>query len=142
MDELLRLGFIPSRQVNADQYRGALAEQGIAVPPDYLDFMRFTHPGPVNFGFKFHSADDNAEWEGQVTEFADYSQSHEDLLQALIGVQNRPMLPIAVDAGGNNILLSLDESSTGVYDLNYSTGTLSEIAPSFEAFVSRLYPID
>lgn len=139
MDELERLGFHLTRTVDREKYNATITAAGLFLPSDYLLFLGRTLVEPVSLCYKFVPSASNDEWEGQVTEFADYSANPIELTAAIVRPSGRAMLPIASDAGGNWLLLNLDRNDPAVYDLASSSGALSAVAPTFSSFLRLLY---
>lgn len=94
------------------------------------------------FGFKFRRGPSRDEWEGQVERFYDYGKDPRMLDRSLLKSDERILLPIASDAGGNEILLDLSAAGQPVVDHDYQTGELSIIAPTFDAFIDSLYDVE
>lgn len=139
MEELEALWFVRVRSTPQTLFAAGLSSEGLSLPEDYLDFLNFVAPARINLGFRFCHADSHEEWEGQVSEFVDYSTRPQLLADAVIQLGELRLLPIAADAGGNFVYLNLRPGNHAVVDQDYRTGTLSVIANSFSEFVRLLY---
>jgi hypothetical protein len=139
LDEFDRLGFRLTHPIDREKFNAVVAAAGLFLPPDYLQFVGYSLTGADTFVYRFISAKSNAEWEGQVAEFADYSAGPCELVAAVVRSMEKVMLPIAADAGGNWLLLHLDQDDPAVYDLDYSSGDLSAVAPTFQSFLHLLH---
>lgn len=139
MDEFDRLGFRLTHPIDREKYHAVVAAAGLFLPPDYLQFVGYSLSRPETFVYRFKSAKSNAEWEGQVAAFDDYSARPSELVAAVVRRKGNVMLPIAADAGGNWLLLHLDQGDPAVYDLDYSSCDLSAVAPSFTSFLGLLH---
>jgi hypothetical protein len=139
MRDMTELGFLPAKGfgtlvVDLDGTR-------VPLPDEYVSFQSFRPPASLELGFAFINAE-GEQWEGQVVEFMKYKQ--ETINQRVVrpSKYDLPLLPIAVDAGGNYLFLVLCRNPMPVVELNYSSGLLSTVANSFGEFLDRLYQVE
>jgi hypothetical protein len=147
MKALLDLGFTRYRSLDPVFSQQFLKQTGYTIPSGYLEFLCFRQPTPITLAFKFIRSD-GLDWEGCVSEFDDIVPTGGDLT----GLENclirrpdspsRAFLPIGSDPGGNLICIELSKPGQPVVDIDYGSGEICDIAPSFDAFVNALYRID
>ncbi|MCC9607730.1 SMI1/KNR4 family protein [Blastopirellula sp. JC732] len=141
MRKLEELGF--SRGTRHAGLVVALESGETALPADYIAFLSYEAPSDLELGFKFVQADAKQQWEGQVVEFMRYESGGIDsAVMAPTDDEDRKLLPIAADAGGNYLYLDLMTSPMRVVDVSYETGTISQVASSFGEFIDILYTLD
>ena len=142
MRRLAQLGFVARRRIESDLIADSVRKQGLDLPSAYVQFLCFSPPKGKIFGFKFKRGTGGEEWEGQVNTFFDYAENPAVLEPSILRSHSRLLLPIACDAGGNEIYIDMLSKGQVVVDHDYQTGELSIIAPNFEAFVDGLYEIE
>lgn len=139
---LEQLGFSLRHAIGPAWFAEVSKQTSIALPNSYVQFLAYAPPAHRMFAFKFHRGADNVEWEGQVERFFDYGRDLKTLEKSLLRSDDHLLLPIANDAGGNEVLLDLLSPEQPVVDHDYQTGELSIIASTFEAFMNSLYSVE
>ena len=142
MRPLDQLGFVPRAAESAKALNSFLQHTSLSIPESYIQSLGFMPPNGRMFGFKFRREKGGEEWEGQVERFYDYGSQPTLLENSILRPGDRRLLPIATDAGGNELFLDLHSPGQPVIDQDYQTGQLCTIAPSFEAFIDGLYDVD
>lgn len=142
MRSLNELGFVPRDNDSARELTNFLGHTSLVIPTSYVQFLGHIPPKGRMFGFKFRREIGGEEWEGQVERFFDYGSQPNLLEDSILRPDDRVLLPIASDAGGNELFLDLHAVGQPVIDHDYQTGQLSAIAPTFEAFIDSLYEIE
>jgi hypothetical protein len=137
MRNLEELGFIKTK--SAVHLKLRILGREIKLPPDYLHFLLYEPPQRLNLVFEFVRSDTQEVWEGQVTEFVRYD--NRSISDALVKPSWSPetyLLPIAVDAGGNELYLNVSADPMPVIDVDYGSGAVSIVAPTFGEFIDLL----
>jgi len=140
---LTELNFVRYRTIDPIAARLFFAETSFRLPDSYIEFLSYRSATNTAFTFRFVRAN-GEEWEGCVTEFhnvAPFDDALDKLSTQVIrsaAIPIRVFLPIAADPGGNWLCLEISKANVPVIEIDYGTGLVSEIAPTFEAFIGLL----